>query len=341
MRGSDRYSRRFRTLVFVAIVDAGCADLDARTHADASAPTRTFSEAECLRCHPDAAAQWERSRHHDAFTNVDFQRSYAREPTPFCRDCHAPGFVRAPALASDAARALGVGCLDCHGDGDGIVTGTSGGRDGPHAVRRTDDFGTRACKSCHEFSFPESSRRPEGTMMQTTMSEHRASEFRDRSCASCHLPSTSAGADHSLASTRDPANKRAALQIEAVRVEEGLRLSLSPRGVGHAFPTGDLYRRLELHAEALDDDGRLVAERTRYLGRHFAPYRHADGTLNAAYRWPVPDDRVTAPTEVVLPLPTTATIRWWVDYERVDERDDLHPERSPLAGEVRLAEGRI
>ena len=302
-------------------------------------PAPTLTEADCRRCHADAAAQWQRSRHHDAFTNADFQRSYAREPTPFCRDCHAPGFVRTPALPAEDAESLGVGCLECHGDGDGIVTGTSGSRDGPHAVRRLEDFGTSVCESCHEFSFPESSRRPEGTMMQTTLSEHRASELRDRACASCHLPAISEGHDHSLAATRDPAAKQAALQSLATRTDDGLRLSLTPREVGHAFPTGDLYRRLELHAEALDDDDEVVAKRTRYLGRHFAPYRHADGTLNAAYRWPVPDDRLTGPTDVVLPLPAAAKIRWWVDYERVDERDDLHPERSPLAGEVRLAEG--
>lgn len=300
-----------------------------------------LTEADCRRCHADAAAQWARSRHHDAFTNVDFQRSFAREPTAFCRDCHAPGFVRRPALTAEAAEALGVGCLDCHGDDDGIVTGVSGGRDGPHTVRRIEDFGTYACKSCHEFSFPEASRRPEGTMMQTTMSEHRASPFADHACASCHLPRAADGHDHSLSSTRDPAAKRAAVQVVASRVDGGLQLSLSPRNVGHAFPTGDLYRRLELHAEALDEDEEIVAAHTRYLGRHFAPYRHPDGTLNPAYHWPVPDDRLTGPTEVVLPLPAASQIRWWVDYERVDERDDLQPQRSPLAGQVRLAEGTL
>ena len=69
------------------------------------------NETECADCHADVAAQWARSRHHGSFTNVDFQRSFTREPTDFCRDCHAPALDRLPEFE---AKALGVGCLDCH-----------------------------------------------------------------------------------------------------------------------------------------------------------------------------------------------------------------------------------
>ncbi|KIG17468.1 hypothetical protein DB30_03169 [Enhygromyxa salina] len=36
-----------------------------------------------------------------------------------------------------------------------------------------------------------------------------------------------------------------------------------------------------------------------------------------------------------------ARVVWWVDLERVDARDELEPERSILAGEVRLAQGEL
>ena len=38
---------------------------------------------------------------------------------------------------------------------------------------------------------------------------------------------------------------------------------------------------------------------------------------------------------------TEGLLTWSVDYERVDDRDHAHPERSTLADEVRLAEGAL
>jgi hypothetical protein len=43
---------------------------------------------------------------------------------------------------------------------------------------------------------------------------------------------------------------------------------LAPGKVGHAMPTGDLFRRLEVRAAA-DRDGEVVARATRYLSRKF------------------------------------------------------------------------
>ncbi|HVI00438.1 MAG TPA: hypothetical protein VM869_17090, partial [Enhygromyxa sp.] len=85
---------------------------------------------------------------------------------------------------------------------------------------------------------------------------------------------------------------------------------------------------------------------TRYLARHFPARRHPDGRLNHATRRPVPDDRLTGPTTIRLALEPAvddphAQLVWWVDYERVDQRNTRAPERSSLAGEVRLAEGRL
>lgn len=304
------------------------------------ASAQAWDDAACIECHTDAAAQWADSRHHASFTNADFQRAYAAENKAFCRECHAPALTRSEPLEGPLAEALGVGCLECHGSDREDVVITGSGRDGvaPHDVIREPDFGTATCARCHEFSFPSGSRRPEGTMMQLTVSEHFASDHADRSCADCHLPA----ADHSLASTRDPIALRAALEVSAERDGNDVLLTLEPHDVGHAFPTGDLYRRLELHAELLVD-GRVVDTHTRYLARHFAPWRREDGTLDPAHAWPVRDDRVTERTTIRLPLDgaTEGVIVWWVDYERVDDRDHDHPERSTLANETRLADGTL
>jgi hypothetical protein len=297
-------------------------------------------EHECEQCHDDVAEQWSRSRHHAAFTNPDFARSYAREPIDFCRNCHAPAL---PRMAEAEAEHLGVGCIDCHFDGQTLLSSGDPAQasTAPHALRYTADFDTQSCARCHEFDFPEQSWR-RGTMMQTTMREHRASVHAEQSCADCHMP----GASHDFASTRDPAALRRAVSVAARREGDTLVLTLTPVGVGHAFPTGDLFRRLELHAELISREGETLASTTRYLARHFPARRHPDGRLNHAVLGPVPDDRLTGPTTIRLELEPeqedpSADLIWWVDYERVDQRNTRAPERSSLADELRLAEGRL
>ncbi len=331
-----------RAALFV-ITLLGCDGTDASPVTEHSAAAEGYTEAECAACHPDAAAQWARSRHHTAFTNADFQRSYAREPEPFCRECHAPGTKVAPGDQAEA-EARGIGCHDCHGHGPAVQTGLGASDGAPHVIERSATFGTESCAGCHEFEFPPSSRRPAGLLMQSTMTEHAASPLADHSCASCHLRPSKAGVDHSLSSTRDPQAWRRALQVEARLEGSGVVFSLRPIGVGHALPTGDLFRRLALHVERRLD-GEVVDSTTRYLARHFEPWRHEDGRLNEAYAWPVPDDRLRKDAEVLVELASgaqgTDEWRWWVEYQRVDAREDDRPQDATIASAVRIASGQI
>jgi hypothetical protein len=321
----------------------GCpaAENEPRELPSRSAEVETWipGETECRECHDEVATQWSGSLHHASFSNIDFQRSFVREPTDFCRDCHAPALDRLPEVEAEA---LGVGCLDCHLQGDRLLTGGAPEQpnSAPHALTRSPEFGTEACASCHEFAFPPESWRPAGTMMQTTMTEHAQSKFADRSCADCHMPAR----DHAFGSTRDDDAIRRALSVTARREGDALLLELEPHEVGHAFPTGDLFRRIELHAELIGTEGQTIASATRYLGRHFEARRHLDGRLNHAAMQPVPDDRIREPTTIRIELDShgnEATLVWSVDYQRVDDRDNHFPERSTLAGEVRLAGGRL
>ena len=300
---------------------------------------------ECGQCHAQVADEWARSRHHTSFTNPDFQRAYARETTPFCRECHAPEHARLPAAEAEAR---GVGCLACHRDGDAIATG--GGSlevsAAPHALRRDPGFATRTCARCHEFEFPPTSRLPRGTMMQTTMREHRASAHADRSCADCHMPRAAGSPRHDFASTRDPAAMRRALDVRASRDVDALRLELRAPDVGHAFPTGDLFRRLAIHATLVAADGRTIAHATRYLARHFVSRRHPDGRLRHDASEPLVDDRLHGAASLRVdpgardPAPDAALV-WWIDLERVDELDRDRPGLSTIADTIRLAEGRL
>ncbi len=82
---------------------------------------------------------------------------------------------------------------------------------------------------------------------------------------------------------------------------------------GHAFPTGDLFRRLEIGA-ATANGARVV----RYLGRRFEVAQRGEGRVLTA------DERVgDAPISVALDLgdagavAASGSISWWVTYQRV------------------------
>ncbi|NVB42921.1 hypothetical protein G6O69_34185 [Pseudenhygromyxa sp. WMMC2535] len=300
----------------------------------------------CVDCHPAAAQTWTGSLHQRAWIEPAFQTSYAREPLAFCRTCHVP---RADPEHEPPAQlaALGVDCVSCHVRDDVVHTGL--GEDGGspkalagHRVVRSADFGETACASCHQFEFPRKAHRAPGTLMQKTMLEHERSEWSELDCADCHFPKRedTGGRDHGMSVSRDPELLRASLHAAVTRVDaDTLRFELEPVGVGHRFPTGDLFRRLALSVEARDHAGRVIEVERRYLARHFDAEVDGHGYIGEA-----PDDRLSGPASVSLSLARAdqaAELRWQVSYQRVDSRDHAHPERSQLAGEVVLARGVI
>ncbi len=84
--------------------------------------------------------------------------------------------------------------------------------------------------------------------MQKTATEHAGSAYRDRTCASCHMKAGENGRrTHGFVASHDATMLANAIDVQATRQENGhLVFVLSSRDVGHAFPTGDLFRRLVL-----------------------------------------------------------------------------------------------
>lgn len=320
--------------------------------------------ARCEACHATIAAEWASSQHHSAFVDLPFRAAYAVEPTAFCAGCHAPEDP-APDVGAAASR-LGVGCVTCHLVGNTILAARHDGhapaREGsaaPHRIARSSAFGgVGACAGCHDFSFGDDERRLAPLAMQSTAREHAASTARDRSCASCHLPlvggrgaGAQAGAraldpdrphrSHAFASTRDTAAHRRAVAVEVSRGAEGdgdtLRIALTLRDVGHAYPTGDLFRRVRVHAEVVGDDQQILAARTEYLMRHFGLGRGVDGRTLRVEAEPG-DTRLTSTSAASarvfsLPLGPAARgrpIRYEVAYERVLHQIDGRPEEATL-----------
>ena len=343
-----------RRWLVVAGVVAGCSREGARSRLPGPVPVRVgdpvAENARCVECHSDIAAEWRGSEHQTSFSDPVFQRALAIEPSPFCVGCHSP---EGPTGRDAERAAIGVACVTCHLAGEVVAAAPRAGAvEAPHRVERRADLATSAaCASCHEFSFGDDPRRASPLGMQRTVSEHAASPLADKSCADCHMPVVDGPRgrhrSHTFAETRDPAWLRRALVASAVRVGDGeVQVSLSLRDVGHAFPTGDLFRRLSVTADAVGDDQRSLASATRYLGRHFGVGSALD---LRPIRVELADDRPGAhgpqPTMTVAlalgPRATGAPVVWRVALERVLHVSDGRESSATIASEVELARGTL
>lgn len=297
----------------------------------------------CERCHTTEAREWRASLHQRADLEPTYRRAFAIEPLPFCRGCHAPE-ATPDAPESAAVAALGVGCVTCHVSGGAVLaapwTRPEAPPSAPHAIARDPRFaGDGACARCHEFGFPGTRGKETHEKMQWTMTEHARSGAAAIACAGCHMPANASGRkSHVFAASRDPAMLARAVQIAAER--EGasrVRVVLRPEHLGHAFPTGDLFRRVEVLAQTEGPDHIVLSSDARYLGRHFELRSGSPG------RRLVRDDRVLGePVTVVLELGAIAAgrpIAYRVAYQRVEHPNGVDEEDVSLDGEVVLAQG--
>ncbi|MBS2018026.1 MAG: hypothetical protein JST00_34445 [Deltaproteobacteria bacterium] len=296
---------------------------------------RAELDASCMKCHATIAREHEASLHARSFRDPAFQRGYALEPEAFCRSCHAPE-ARPTAEPDELARSRGVACVTCHvpfgATSEAVLAGPSRrvtSTAAPHEIERVDDFGTRACAACHEFAFPGAEANGETGRMQKTMTEHAASRERDRSCASCHMPARADHAGHGVAVAADRALLAAALEVKVAREDDGrARFTLTSKGVGHAFPTGDLFRRLVLRVKT----PRATVEHA--FERRFRAQRDAKGV---PVRFELSDSRPAPSRSVALPAPAGST--WEVVYQRITAVAQTPPFGATVESEVVLEKG--
>ena len=180
--------------------------------------------------------------------------------------------------------------------------------------------------------------------MQATVSEHAKSETRT-SCASCHMPLTEGGAahrSHAFAGGHDAALVRNAVTVSAERSPQGARITLTPRDVGHAFPTGDLFRRVEVSAEAVGPEWQVVASASRYLARH---WQRQPSPFGVVLRSATRDDRPRgAPLVIELELGRAALdlpIDWRVVYQRVEHPRSEREQDASVEGEIEIMSGTL
>jgi hypothetical protein len=327
------------------------------TPAQARLDAAVAENAACEACHREIAAEWRGSLHHRADVEPSYLRAFAIEPMPFCRGCHAPEAVAAEPEGADVA-ALGVGCVTCHVTGPGgtlaapaapaappaapSAPAAAPSAPAPHAVVRDARFaGAAACSACHEFAFPAARGRTAAELMQSTVTEHAASPAAGEACAGCHMPRTRSGRrSHAFLASRDPATLRRALEVRAARTSATtVRLTLLPQHPGHALPTGDLFRRLELSAEAAGPDRISLGSAVRYLARHWEPRPRGGGRVL------VRDDRPRQdPVSIDLDVGAPAAGRdivWRVAYQRVAHPNGIDARDAEIDGEITLAEGKL
>lgn len=306
--------------------------------------------ATCLSCHVEEAEEWRASRHRQSDTNSAYRRAFAVEPTAFCRGCHAPE-ANPMNEPPPAVSAMGVGCVTCHVTEEGVVLAGPAGADrpdpspAPHPLRRTAALGSDAgCVACHEFRFPGVVGDEDGRFMQTTVREHARSKGAGQPCTACHMPRNHGRRSHTFGEVRDRRWLAGQLDVSVERSGDRLvRITLAQRAPGHAFPTGDLFRRLLVGCELRGPGGAVVGRSVRALARHFEIRPGAPG------RALVRDDRVfDEPTVVELeidgegPVPRGARLSWWVHYQRVATVGaGTDPRQVVLESEVPLHSGTL
>ena len=229
--------------------------------------------AGCATCHAAIAAEWATSRHALAWTNGIFQREYQAQPRPWCVNCHAPMPAQQTALAAgDPALAdQGINCATCHVRRGRIVAARTTAAS-PHDPILEPSFGSPAfCADCHQFTFPVLSadgvaeRMTPHPMQDTVGSFLRGPYAAERGgCMACHGSAT----NHAFLGGHDPEMLQAALAVAWCRRGDALEVTLTNVGAGHAVPTGDIHRHMNLR---LWRSSAPEALWEGYLGRRFAP----------------------------------------------------------------------
>ncbi len=337
MSGSNRAPGRVGALVVSASLVTGllvsAVVRSERVSLATSAPAGPQAAAgvsprQCEGCHLEVAAEWRESLHAQAFRDRVFHAEFAPHPAEECVACHAP-------LATDrvspaqADTDQGITCISCHLDGGGhILAGMRPSRaaaSAPHAVVRSRQLGSvDQCATCHEFAFPETPAAgglpyDANVLQQATRTEweHTGAARRGETCASCHMPRNADGrVDHRALGVSAELLARS-LSITARASRDGgelvLRLTLRARHVGHAVPTGDVFRQLVVRAEVNGETRRVALQ--RYFG-----VRHVDGDLRMSE---IDDTRVFPGRArvVTLRLPAAARgepVRWSLAHARLD-----------------------
>ena len=157
------------------------------------------------------------------------------------------------------------------------------------------------------------------------------------------MPAREGHKDHRFLSGHAPAQIARAVHVEVARERHAgkadlLRVSIRV-DAGHAFPTGDMFRRARLVMFAEGARGEIVADAERAFGRTWGGVQRGE---HAGARQQVGDSRIrgswTDIVELEAPSAPIVRVRWSLLYERVVAVRGPH---ASLASSDTIAEGEL
>jgi hypothetical protein len=227
------------------------------------------SSKDCGACHEGIYEEWSNTRHRVAFTNKLYKESHEKEPLIWCVNCHAP-IMKSNGDPEKIQDRLfvedGVSCIVCHKRGDKILTARIPSKPKEHEYIEVKEMRrSEFCENCHQFNFPvgtgnvphknfKFSNQP----MQNTFTEWQMSYFYGKeTCQDCHMETKTNYKTHNFPGghNRDYLAKTFSLSLEKVS-DDDAKLIVTAKRLGHAFPTGDLFRTLVIRL--LDKKGEEI-----------------------------------------------------------------------------------
>ena len=256
-----------------------------------------YSATSCQGCHIYEYDDWMQSPHGEAMRGEGFQSALAkvvqdsgRDAARTCFACHAPHDVEMESLRDDGTLDLesigaqGVNCFACHSMEIRVGRYLLDGDQEPDFIDASDP---KFCASCHS----------PGWALLTTLDSDLAGAYgllapagdpcrewlrsdysqrgdKYKSCLDCHGQS-GMGTVHRWPKDK-PEMLRNACTVEVIapaRVEGseneirgGIRITNT--GAGHAFPTGDPGRVVEIKVSLVDEEGLIAGDRWCALGSY-------------------------------------------------------------------------
>jgi hypothetical protein len=323
----------------------GCERIATPTGAELHATSEPAIAQDCARCHADVVDEWRGSAHASAWTDPLVAREYRAQPDPRCVGCHAPR-TRSGEQPSGPAAHDGVDCVSCHAPADVHTQARA-----PVSARASSE----ACGRCHQFRFlpVEVHDQPaydSDAWLQDTLGEWSRSEAARAgvTCIDCHMPEHGVARDrhrsHAFPGMSDARLLAGAVEVSiaARRVGDAIVVDaqLRPGAIGHAFPTGDVFRVAVLRVQT--DEPESDADEF-VLKRWFAAEPATSDALPVEVV-EVADTRVQgAPLQIELRLRSDARRVSWSLELRAAGREQADPlERRVLvdAGVLEIVEAR-
>jgi hypothetical protein len=155
---------------------------------------------------------------------------------------------------------------------------------------------------------------------------------------------------HRFSVMGDPQMLRSAVRVSAERISPTrVAVTIAPTGAGHSFPTGDMFRRLEARAEAVDGRGNTRGRAEPVvLGRTFIDAPRGETELGfqrvESEDKRVPPPGAGTPGRLVFELPPSARglpVRWHLAYQRMGTPMAEAFRVSQVLDEVMIAEGEV